>query len=780
MKKTAVLLLAFVAVLALVAFAGPAKTASSATAPPAAQTGATPTTEPATLETCSICHKDSGAQHQVVYNQLYQDGVIQVSDVKYSFTPSPNTTTITFKMTKNGQPFDPKQADALNIYWVPYKDGKFQFDPPADRLSLLGELTSDGNGTATSTLVELPKDDKNFVAYTDVSQTPGLLVIFGRDETVQTIPNTRVAQNKYPFAAILQTGSGVDYVSSANVAGCVKCHTDPYLKHGYIYGEVNGDPKTDFMTCKVCHLDNGTGGHFEWPLAVDNPELAAKYNGGNGTPLTPEQEQQYAYNTTLMNDVHMSHSMEFPYPQSMANCVTCHEGKLDKILSDANFKVSTCKSCHPMTGAKAPAQEGETPAYDTTKLALKTLLPEAIHGKMDLNTTDCTTCHGEGKGAPSFKQIHPGYDQTIYTATGVKYSDAVSVTIESATLMDNKLDIKFSVAAKPDFKDVDVTKDVTPTVMVGLYGWDTKDFVVGPHERSFDDNNDGKFDSNDQRNLEYVVGAEHPRFKTISAEGGAWEVEADLTPWADLLKDGTVKRAQVAVLPATVNADKAVVAVNATSRTFDLGANKFDDKAFQPITSAEKCDTCHAALATTFHEPSYGGDVTTCRMCHIVKSGASHLEMQSRSLDSFIHAIHSSQAFDVANIDFKDPVQAMKYEEHVTMPFPTHGIEDCEACHNKGTYDVPDQSASLPGILSASAQNDTWDRKIGTVPSYVTGPAEKACGGCHRAELINEDKAGGLAVLNQHFRQGGYLIPAGDQPTDTWQSITNEVMSIFK
>jgi hypothetical protein len=43
-----------------------------------------------------------------------------------------------------------------------------------------------------------------------------------------------------------------------------------------------------------------------------------------------------------MNDVHMSHAMEFPYPQSMSNCVTCHEGKLDKILTDANFKISTC------------------------------------------------------------------------------------------------------------------------------------------------------------------------------------------------------------------------------------------------------------------------------------------------------------------------------------------------------------------------------------------------------------------------------------------------------
>ncbi len=468
----------------------------------------------------------------------------------------------------------------------------------------------------------------------------------------------------------------------------------------------------------------------------------------------------------------------------MADGVTCHEGKLDKVLADANFKVSTCKSYHPVTGAKAAvAKEGDTPAYDTTKLVLKTILSEALHGKLDLATTDCTTCHKQGGSAPAFNKIHTGYNQTIYNAAGIKYSDAVSVTIQSATLKDNKLTIKFDAAAKPGFKDIDVTKGISPTVMVGLYGWDTKDFYVGPHERSFDDNKDGAIDSKDGRNLEWEVGsAPNPRYTTVSAKGGQWEVVADLTPWADKLKDGTVTRAQVAVLPATENVTKTVVAVNATSRTFDLGANKFDDKAFAPIVTAEKCDSCHEALATTFHEPSYGGDTTACRMCHIVKNGASHLEMQSRSLDSYIHAVHWSQQFDVAAIDFKDPVQAAKYEDEIKMPFPTHEIGNCQACHLPGTFDVPSQAESLPGILSASAKNDTWDRKVGTipVPSYVTGPATRTCGSCHRADAINEDAAGDLAILNQHFRQMGYLTPAGDKPVDTWTAITNQIQSLFK
>ncbi len=784
MKKAVVVLLALVAVMALAGFAAASSTGSSAAAAPAVQTGTTAVATPeASLEACAGCHKDTGTTHQTYYDMLYQDGVLQASDIKYAFKANPDTTTITFKLLQDGKPIDPKDVDNISIYWVPFKDGKFQFDPAQDRLSLKGKITTDGKGTVTSTLAELPKDDKAFVDYSDVSKTPGLLVIYGRDGTFGTIPNSRVAQAMYPFAGLLQTGGGVKYESSANVAGCVKCHTDPYLKHGYIYGTVNGDAKTDFMTCKACHLDNGEGGHFEWQLLVDNPEKAAEYLALPEEEalklLTEDEKKLYAYDTTVMNDVHMSHAMEFPYPQSMANCVTCHEGKLDKVLTDANFQAATCKSCHPVTGAKAEAKEGAEPAWDTTGIALKTIVGEK-HPPIDwANPPDCTTCHKTGGLAPAFNQIHTGYNTAIFTAEGIRYSDVVSVTIDGVAFKDNKLNLKFSATTAPDFKGVDVTKMMTPTVITSLYGWDTRDFVVGGHERTKDTNGDGKIDRSDQTILEGAVGSQHPNIKTISSGGGKWEVEFDLTPWAGLLKDGTVKRAEVGVLPTTVNADGVEVAVNAETRTVDLAAGKFDDKAFAPIAETAKCQNCHEALATTFHEPSYGGSVTACTMCHIVKSGGSHLEMQGRSLESYVHAIHSMQYFDPQNIDFKDPVQALHYEEHTTMPYPTHGITNCESCHAKGTYDLPGPGAALPALLSASAKNETWDRNIEGVPSVVVGSAALTCGGCHRAEMINEDKAGGLGVLNKHFSEYGFEVPAGEKPLDTWQKVTDQLMELF-
>jgi OmcA/MtrC family decaheme c-type cytochrome len=751
-KNTGIVWIGLVLMLAAVLVAGwaftPPVAAQDGEEPADATTMAADAVQP---ETCSICHKEAGARHQMSYNELYQDGVIQVTDLAYSFS-TPDTSTVTFNMTKDGAPFDARDADSLAIYFVPYTGTSFQFEPAAERQSLLGTLAYDGEGGITSTMTET----------TDFSAVNGLIVVYGADETVGQLP-ARIRQVKYPFAALLETGDGVDYVSAANNAGCEKCHSVPYLKHGYIYGQVNGDPATDFYTCKACHLDNGEGEHLEWQLLVDDPALAAAFLAGEAQ-LTPEQEEQYAYRTTLMNDVHMSHAMEFPYPQSMANCVTCHEGKLDTVLSDESLTVETCKSCHPVTGSEE---------HETAALALNTLMPPEDHESMDLATEDCTDCH-------VFSDFHTGYNEVIYTDDGQKYSEAISVTIDSASFDGANLNIQFSAAESPDLAGLDVA-DIAPTVLVGLYGYDTKDYIIGPHERLFDDNGDGVIDSNDQRTLEAAVGEEHPRITTVSAGDGNWEVVADLSAWADLIADNTVKRVEIGVMPALENADGIMLALNAPSRTFDLAANAFADDFFSPLVKvADGCNNCHEALATTFHSPDRGGNITVCRLCHITKSGGSHLEMQSRSIDSYAHAIHSFQAFDIGDVDFTDPVQAMHYEHHIEFPYPTHGITNCDSCHVEGAYNVPDQSKSLPGLLSASDPINGRDRNIGEVPAYVTGPAARACGGCHRAALINEDEAVELIVLNQHMKQGGYLIEGGEDASSTLGAVIDAIMALFK
>ncbi len=705
--------------------------------------------------------------HQASYDELYQDSIV-VSDMAYEYT-APSTHTVTFTMTKDGEPFDGTDVDSLGLYFVPWTGSAFQFEPAAGRLGLTGAITYDGAGVHTSTLVG---DGAEYT--TDFGDVDGLVVLYGRDEVVGRLP-ARIRLTKYPFAGLLETGDGVDYVSAANNDGCERCHSVPYLKHGYIYAQVDGDATNDFYTCKACHLDNGEGGHYEWQLLVDDPEKAVEWLGTDEDTsiFTAEQLASLEYKTSLMNDVHMSHAMEFPYPQSMSNCIVCHEDKLDLILTEENFNVETCKSCHPVTGSEE---------YGTAELALGTILPPAVHGDMDLDTVDCASCHDAGSSFGEFSDIHPGYDTMIYASEGLRYSDAIVVTIDDASVADDLVTVKFSAAEVTDLPGFDV-EDIEPTVMVGMYGWDTKDYIIGPHERLVDDNDDGEISrsSGDQRALEYEVGAEHPRASTVSAEGGSWEVVLDMSTWGDLIDDGTVSRLEIAVMPALEDADGVMIALDAPSRTFDLASNDFDDDFYSPIVKLEGCESCHDALATNYHSPDRGGNVVVCRLCHITKADGSHLEMQSRSIDSYVHAIHSMQPFDVDEIDFSDPVEELHYEHHIGFPYPTHGIQNCESCHYEGAYDVPDQTKSLPGLISASHPTlEGWDRDIGEIPEYAAGPAARACGGCHRAELINEDEASELVSFYQHTKQGGFLIEAGEDDLATIVTVIDDVMAYFK
>ncbi len=76
--------------------------------------------------------------------------------------------------------------------------------------------------------------------------------------------------------------------------------------------------------------------------------------------------------------------------------------------------------------------------------------------------------------------------------------------------------------------------------------------------------------------------------------------------------------------------------------------------------------------------------------------------MASRAIDSYVHAIHSFQPFDLEDVAAADdPVFDARTALHMNHTFPNFTIRNCEACHLDGTYDVPDQALSMPGLMSA-------------------------------------------------------------------------------
>ena len=69
-----------------------------------------------------------------------------------------------------------------------------------------------------------------------------------------------------------------------------------------------------------------------------------------------------------------------------------------------------------------------------------------------------------------------------------------------------------------------------------------------------------------------------------------------------LITQGTIKRAEIAVLPSLTVSGR-VVAINAASKTFDLNANAREQllPGTTEIADVAKCNDCHDALGTTFH-----------------------------------------------------------------------------------------------------------------------------------------------------------------------------------
>ena len=747
-------------------------------------------------EACALCHNNvsyrGGAGHQADFDQLYQNGVIKVTNVNFS-TNGVDTTTLTFILqnTATATPVDCTKTSAQGFtiggYYDPYDAATNRFVYPGPSIMSLKDNVTYDSGTGVCSFV------KTFTSATDLgligqmtasgAGRDGIVSIYGADGILESNSAKHMNKAKFPIGAILRLGPAMGvadapFLSRATTIGCENCHTQPYNKHAYIPGNVDdvtpgsSSTKQMFYICKTCHSDARDGGHEFWQLLKEAKDADPATAEGQalrdravavdaGGALTPEEEAKYAYKTRLMNDVHMSHAMEFAYPQSMRNCVTCHKDAVIDSLNDttgifqpANFKAETCISCHAFNGITAKMKAAN---YNHAGIA---------DTPATMAATVCTSCHGSVAGAESFIQIHTGgYDPAIYTAAGVRYSTTFVVSIDSASLdpATNILTINFT--ATGDLGGVLKAENITPTVAVGLYGYDTKDYIVAAHGR----------DSDRNRLLEFKFGDTNPRF-TGTVNGPAnWTVTADLSPWASMLADGSVKRAELAVMPELKDAGGAILGLDAVSRTFDLGANAFDDGFYvNPViehktnrtlangyTGVKGCNTCHDQLATTFHSGIRGGNIRVCRICHVKSSGGSHLEIQSRSIDSYVHAIHSFQIFDVGDINFADGFEAMEYRHHTETYFPRFGLgdgaTDCESCHIPGAYEPSNQTKSLPALWSATDTITGTTRSITAKAAVVSGPGATACGGCHRAHKIVEDDGGGLNVLYGHWSQFGYL-----------------------
>jgi OmcA/MtrC family decaheme c-type cytochrome len=729
--------------------------------------------------------------------------------------------TLNFTILKDGLPFtDFASLDESRFLVTDYDSASSDYVTGAFFWVALdtSTLTQPTDGNYVITTAGLPFDPTvNGQVYGYIAQTPLLEHAGSAGSELPAGTHVHLYEDVANAALAFgdaQAASPNAYVSAANVSGCEKCHGVPYLKHGYRAAQVEGLP--DFAACKSCHLTERGGFVEDWQYMVDEPLAWA-------TGVAPVAD--YSYQGTIMNDTHMSHVMEFPYPQSGQNCATCHEGKLNVVLADAQFTAETCLSCHPVNGTDTWPEDSGLGIADDQKYfqpnrapALAYLWTRAGVEGFHSPGVDCQGCHTAAAAvAPVFTAYHTGYDVNITDPAGVRYADTYTVSIDAATYdpATGLITVDFS-ASDPA---------IVPELYISFYGWNSKNFIVDGHVR--DSQTDVCTGRRPGCQMEYVPESRtgsvdpNPIFTEDAASSptAGYKVTADPSQWLltktplvpDMIADGTITRIEVMVAPELNLADLATpgpdldVVLTGKTATLNLVTNLIEDDYFKGVNAAvstAKCNVCHDALASSFHsESGRGGDgIELCKNCHNVTYPGSHVEMASRSIDNYVHAIHSFQEFDVEDvfngedadgnaIAAFDPVFAKRYDQHINHVFPNFTIRNCEACHVTagaddgagGTfpvvYNVPDQSQSMPSVLSVSDNPLTWydidpttelavenaaGRNIsGAIPEFVTGAASRACGGCHRARFINRDLAGDLAGWNAHTESFGTYVENG-------------------
>jgi OmcA/MtrC family decaheme c-type cytochrome len=781
--------------------------------------------ENANIESCATCHDGIGDGHQALYDAYVDASTLTLTLNSVASVAGANAgefdVTLDFSIAENGAPYVDAAGlpglDQKRFYMVQYDSVTGQYLQGNQRLRENNVLPGAAAGDYILTQTGMPfapeLSDAHVYGYIadgglfSVDHGPGSEIPEGSH--VHLYDNVANAALAFGTAAVTDAAA---YESLANVSGCENCHGQPYLKHGFRAAEVAGLP--DFAACKSCHYDDRNGGHEEWQYMVDDP-----INWATAGLPEAEVEATYAYKASVMNDTHMSHAMEFPYPQSASNCSTCHAGKLVEVLDDSNFTAETCKSCHAIQGIDAwpktydaagdeilsgggnsiPGkyyQGNRAPAFDYLWQKDADL---TFHDSVIASTAPdaCTFCHGAAGIAGGLSTYHTGYDPTIYDDTGTKYADLNTVSIDQITRSGDTLTVNFSSN----------NTDIVPELYVSFYGWDSKHFLVGSHER---DSNSACSGFRPGCKMEYVPessgGGTNPLFTEDPASApGAWMVTLDMAALQltktdvlpTLIANGDITKAEVTIAP-ELEIGGIDVVLKAVDETFDLNAGVLVADYFKGGASTveiTKCNACHDALASSFHDGSgrAGDGIEVCKNCHTTTFGGSHIEMASRAIDSYTHAIHSFQDFDVGDtFEEFDPVIAKRYDQHTHHVFPNFTIRNCEACHRDGTYNVPDQSESMPGLLSASDTVATWyniaaglavedaaGRSIGMVPEAVTGPASRACGGCHRARLIRDDAAGDLLSLNAHTESFGTYEENDDDDAILF-GIIDKIMSMFE
>lgn len=489
-----------------------------------------------------------------------------------------------------------------------------------------------------------------------------------------------------------------------NSSTCNACHDNL---------EFHGEARFDVEYCVLCHnpssIDGDTGNTVDLKRLVHNIHSAR-----SGYEIVG-----------FGNVVHEWSDVEFP--QDIRNCQTCHNENNAETPQASNYRLvpnrAACGTCHYDDGV---ANSGHDFAIEN-----------GVHpgGAIFSNDTQCVDCHGPTGTVTNAEgrlvQVPVAHEIRTKTA-GEKF--AINILDVTGTGQGEFPSVTFSVSDPTNGNALyNIHSDAPFTQCAGgasrlsvNIAWDTDDYT-----------------NRDSGVLPALPIAMNP----LNACGG----NSTMNP------DGSFTVTATTAIPATASGTAAAVIEGHPALDADNNGSidriavrnavayaAIDDATAVPrrsLVDIEKCDDCHNQLS--LHGNNRTDNPAVCVTCH----NPNMTDFSRRA-----GACAAADGTDDQTIDFKRMIHAIHASGELGQPFNVCGfgnsfhsflvhypgrLNNCEGCHNEGTYFPVDPAKVLGTTIDVNNPADVTD-------DVVISPNTAVCSACH---------TGALAV--QHMQQNG-------------------------
>ncbi|MGE4498070.1 MAG: OmcA/MtrC family decaheme c-type cytochrome [Deferribacterales bacterium] len=610
-----------------------------------------------------------------------------------------------------------------------------------------------------------------YASGTYTATLPGVGAIVGSANARYFMVLRDAATGQYVNAITDHPAAPRDLVSDA---ACMNCHGDNIFREGKatavnLDGELSESTRTYHRTtvgvaaCVVCH-ENTDPGHPRTNLDI----YVHKIHSSHGMPAGIGDDNTTEGVARVKDS--FNYSVSYPYVAAgTKDCTACHDTdeKIAAVTANTNFTYDMCMSCHKNWDSWTDTQASGTLDFHRG----------ITEDNKDETANLCVTCH-TGGAAPTFAQIHSGYDVLRETGKDFRYvideirvTDPVLGTLEIDWYIENPAD-----GTKYDLSPVAVTDpgDVMFTGVSMYLAYGTKD----------DWTNQGLGTNAGQPSTTNLITAGQR-----TAAGAGIATTTATIPAGVLAVVDNVKGAVVIQGRPTLMTEDGTTTPNVPGivKAFNFDGSAAEER--RTVVDTEKCLACHGTLA--FHGGSRVMSVELCTVCHnpnltdkqyrdawaVDVNGAALFEAgvgsasildgkveESSDLRYMLHRIHSVTQNDDPYVLFRGtsgggsgiymfygPTMPANFENtygigpwntnHITYP---RDAKDCEACHNAGTYEVPDQTKAVALTIGEGASRTTHADDV------VVGPAQASCTSCHTGEISD------ATSLNAHASSFGY------------------------